>query len=67
MNNINLPRPSLCKGCFAANINNMALVCSLEPEYKNKQCPCITCLIKAICTNEDEDCMRYFKFAQKQY
>lgn len=63
----NIPRPDICTGCFAANLDNVEMVCTLNPDYNHEQCPCATCLIKGICTCEDEDCKKYFEFAKHQY
>jgi len=30
-------QPDICKGCYAATANITATICSLQPEWNNKQ------------------------------
>ena len=40
-----------CKGCsmFIPGINKCKAICN--PEYKDKNCPCQTCIIKMVCNS----------------
>jgi len=62
-----------CKGCSSheknITINIIALEglhCSLKPNYKGKQCPCLTCLVQSICMSDDEECKEYYNFGLTQ-
>ena len=60
-----------CRGCasFDPKIGLVitGLTCSLKPIYKDKQCPCITCLVKMICMSDDEECKTYHDFGEIQF
>lgn len=56
-------RPELCNGCYASYNNITALACELNPIMFDEQCPCITCLVKAMCTSSDDECKLYYDFA----
>jgi len=43
------------------------LECNLNPVFNDQQCPCITCLVKAVCTESDYDCEKYHEFAKLQF
>lgn len=55
-------KPELCNGCYAANPDEVEIICSLQPEYNNHICPCSTCLIKGVCDSTDEECEIFFKW-----
>lgn len=54
-----------CKGCSSYN-ESEGLYCSLKPVYNQKQCPCLTCLVKPICMADDSECKIYHDFARNQ-
>ncbi len=59
--------PELCKGCWAAHPDEVDIRCSIQPEYNNRKCSCITCLVKMTCDATHIDCELFFEFAQYQY
>ena len=41
-----------CKGCISYGIfDGEENHCDLKPYFKNKQCPCLTCIVKGICSD----------------
>ena len=47
-----------CKGCKYYNVQYY-IGCDISPIIKGKKCPCITCLVKTMCT---EICFEWFSF-----
>ena len=60
-----------CEGCSSHDELTMAINggsnCVLKPKFNGKQCPCVTCLVKCMCTETDYDCEAYYNFAKLQY
>ena len=67
MNSRRPKQPEECRGCFASEDSMKALACTLIPTFKGKQCPCVDCLVKAICDLEAGACQMYDDFAKFQY
>lgn len=55
-------KTELCTGCTA--FNNIQFSCGLSPINGNLQCPCITCLVKVMCNEDDYSCEIYYRFAK---
>jgi len=51
----------LCNGCgvFTIKESGIRLNCDQLPKSKDKFCPCITCLIKMICTKACKEFRKY--------
>ncbi len=61
------PRPEVCEGCVASAPSEcFGKPCKLEPVYNKKQCPCVDCLVKAMCTAQVMDCEVFAKFNELQ-
>jgi hypothetical protein len=54
----------LCKGCTSKT--GMNSICTLEVQYKNKTCPCVDCIVKAMCLKGYTDCVKYKRFCNPQ-
>lgn len=56
-----------CKGCFCYGYEPKSnMICTLKPFYNNKQCPCLTCLVKTVCQCYDNECKLYYEFSNEQ-
>jgi hypothetical protein len=55
----------LCHGCSATIKNFMTINgpvhCELQPVFEGKECPCIQCVVKVICKEDDESCKQYYE------
>lgn len=54
----------LCRGCTSKT--GMNYKCTLEPKYKNRTCPCATCIVKVICSKDSRSCKKYKRFCTPQ-
>jgi len=54
---------NICKGCLAHQDIGWYFECILEPTINNKQCPCLTCVVKVVCEKDDTECQMYSDYA----
>ena len=54
----------ICEGCYSNYSEDSDEIrnCSLRPEFNNKPCPCIKCLVKGVC----EDACEIFLYFEKE-
>ena len=48
-------RKTICKGCAVQNRG-----CFVSPFYKDRECPCLTCLIKSMCSEGCDERTKYW-------
>jgi hypothetical protein len=52
-----------CKGCKMHNSPYSYITCFAPPHINNKNCPCLSCLVRPICEDSCQEQFDYHQYA----